>query len=158
LNRLYLPAPEPAPPGSAAVAAQAPAALVGRVAAAATVLRPAGVVEIDGERLDVVTSGEFVEAGRAVRGVAVEGNRLVGAPVRVADGQRGSVGLVLLLFLVGLLLLVAEVFLVSFGVMFLLSATALFGAVFLAFQESFAFGTTVLVGESLVAPTVLWGA
>jgi membrane-bound ClpP family serine protease len=164
LKRMYLPAPEPAAPGSSGVEATAPAALIGRTAAAATVLRPAGVVEIDGERLDVVTNGEFVEAGRPVRIVAIEGNRIVVEPVpggdgrHDAEGQRGNVGLVLLLVLVGLLLLVAEVFLVSAGVLFLLSAAALFGGVFLAFQEGTAFGTTVLVGESLVAPTVLWGA
>jgi membrane-bound serine protease (ClpP class) len=99
-----------------------------------------------------------------VRIVAIEGNRIVVEPVpggdgrHDAEGQRGNVGLVLLLVLVGLLLLVAEVFLVSAGVLFLLSAAALFGGVFLAFQEGTAFGTTVLVGESLVAPTVLWGA
>jgi membrane-bound serine protease (ClpP class) len=162
LKRIYLPAPEPAAPGSSGVAATASPALVGRTAAAATVLRPAGVVEIDGERLDVVTNGEFVEAGRAVRIVAVEGNRIVVEPVPGGDGrhdaQRGNVGLVLLLVLVGLLLLVAEVFLVSAGVLFLMSAAALFGGVFLAFQEGTAFGTAVLVGESLVAPAVLWGA
>jgi membrane-bound ClpP family serine protease len=40
----------------------------------------------------------------------------------------------------------------------LLSGTALVSAVFLSFQESSAFGTTVLVGEAILAPIVLWGA
>jgi len=46
----------------------------------------------------------------------------------------------------------------SFGVLALLSGSALIGAVFLAFQDNNAFGTTVLVAEAIVAPVVLWAA
>lgn len=42
-----------------------------------TDLRPAGIVLIDGAKVDVVTSGEQVEKGRRVRVVKVEGNRIV---------------------------------------------------------------------------------
>ncbi len=52
-------------------------ALIGRTGTVATFLRPAGIAEIDGERLDVVTTGDFIEAGVAVRVIAVEGNRIV---------------------------------------------------------------------------------
>ena len=44
---------------------------------AVTVLRPAGAAEIDGRRLDVVTQGEYLEAGTPVEVLRVEGNRIV---------------------------------------------------------------------------------
>ena len=134
-------------------------ALVGRVGSAATVLRPTGTMELDGERLDVVTEGEFVEAGTALRVLYVQGNRIVvgaaAAPATDRSGERGSVGVVLLLAVIGLALLVAEVFFVSFGVIAALSGLSLISAVFLAFQESTAFGVSVLVGEAIAAPVVL---
>ena len=52
-------------------------ALVGRTGKALTVLRPAGIADIDGVRLDVVTQGEFLNPGAAVEVVEVEGNRIV---------------------------------------------------------------------------------
>jgi membrane-bound serine protease (ClpP class) len=55
--------------------------LVGKEGTTITALRPAGAAEIDGRRLDVVTDGVFVEAGRVVRVVSVEGARIVVAPV-----------------------------------------------------------------------------
>jgi membrane-bound serine protease (ClpP class) len=60
---------------------EARAALVGREGRAITALRPAGAVEIDGQRLDVVTEGVFVDAGQPVRVLSVEGARIVVAPV-----------------------------------------------------------------------------
>jgi membrane-bound serine protease (ClpP class) len=42
-----------------------------------TPLRPAGIVEIDGERVDVVSTGEPVDAGETVEVVRVDGNRIV---------------------------------------------------------------------------------
>lgn len=51
--------------------------LVGQTGQAVTLLRPAGMADIGPERLDVVTEGEFIEPGTAVRVVAVEGNRIV---------------------------------------------------------------------------------
>ena len=55
----------------------APADLLGRRGEAVTSLRPAGQAEIDGERFDVVTDGDFVEAGRAITVLHVEGFRVV---------------------------------------------------------------------------------
>jgi membrane-bound serine protease (ClpP class) len=52
-----------------------------------TALRPAGVAELGGRRVDVVTDGVFVDAGRVVRVVAVEGARVVVAPVPSVAGQ-----------------------------------------------------------------------
>ena len=57
------------------------AELVGHEGKTLTALRPAGAAEIGGRRLDVVTDGVFVEAGRPVRVVSVEGARIVVAPI-----------------------------------------------------------------------------
>lgn len=42
-----------------------------------TVLRPAGMGEFDGVKLNVVSDGEFIAARETVRVIAVEGNRIV---------------------------------------------------------------------------------
>lgn len=42
-----------------------------------SMLRPSGLAMIDGERVDVVSDSEFLEAGVAIRVVEVEGNRVV---------------------------------------------------------------------------------
>jgi membrane-bound serine protease (ClpP class) len=42
-----------------------------------TELRPAGIVLIEGKKVDVVTAGEMVDKGKRVRVVKVEGNRVV---------------------------------------------------------------------------------
>jgi len=55
----------------------AAAGLLDRVGVAVTNLRPSGSVEIDGDRHDVVTQGEFVDRGAAIRVVEVEGFRVV---------------------------------------------------------------------------------
>jgi len=41
------------------------------------VLRPAGFAELKGQRIDVVTRGEVIEANVKVRVVDVEGNRVI---------------------------------------------------------------------------------
>jgi membrane-bound serine protease (ClpP class) len=51
--------------------------LLGREARAVTDLRPAGTVEVDDERVDVVTEGDYVKAGTPVRFVRAEGHRHV---------------------------------------------------------------------------------
>ncbi len=52
-------------------------ALVGQVGKAKTVLRPAGIVEINGEEYDVVSEGDIIEAGKSVQVIEVAGNRIV---------------------------------------------------------------------------------
>lgn len=42
-----------------------------------THLRPAGMAKIDSKRIDVVTEGTFIEKGKRIKVVAVEGNRIV---------------------------------------------------------------------------------
>jgi membrane-bound serine protease (ClpP class) len=51
--------------------------LVGRAGTAVTDLRPAGVAAVDGERIDVVTEGEYISAGSRVTVVRAEGYRHV---------------------------------------------------------------------------------
>jgi membrane-bound serine protease (ClpP class) len=55
--------------------------LVGRVAVALTDLHPGGTVQLDGERLDVVTEGDYVGRGARVRVLRSEGYRLVVQPI-----------------------------------------------------------------------------
>jgi membrane-bound serine protease (ClpP class) len=141
--------------GSAVLVDPQHTALLGRTGRALTVLRPAGAMELDGQRLDVVTAGEFVDAGAAVRILEVQGNRIVVEKVDTRGSERGSVGFVLLIALIGLVLLVAEVMLVSFGILLVAAAVLLFTAVFLAFQDSVAFGFVTLIGESIAGPLVL---
>ena len=50
---------------------------VGKTGAAHTPLRPAGIADLDGVRLNVVTEGDYIESGTPVRVVRVDGNRIV---------------------------------------------------------------------------------
>lgn len=52
-------------------------ALMGKTGRATTPLRPAGIADIQGERIDVVSEGELIDAGEGVRVVRVDGNRVV---------------------------------------------------------------------------------
>lgn len=74
----------PAPNIDTGVQQQRPP-LVDRIGTTVSELRPAGVVEIDGERIDVVTEGEYVEPGCGVRVVSEEGNRVVVEPIDAAQ-------------------------------------------------------------------------
>ena len=149
--------------------------LVDQVGTAVTVLRPTGTMELGRDRFDVVTEGEFLEAGQRVRVLYVRGNRVVVAAEPAADaddasdaevapggedrsGEAGSAGVVMLLCLVGLLLLFLEVMFVSMGVLGICAAGALLGSVFMAFQESVSFGIGVTVFEAIAAPVVMWSA
>ena len=42
-----------------------------------TVLRPAGIALIDGDRVNVVSGGEYIQSGAAVRVEEVEGSRVL---------------------------------------------------------------------------------
>jgi membrane-bound serine protease (ClpP class) len=52
------------------------ATLVGRTGRTRSSLRPAGIVEIDGERFDVVSDGELIEVGAPVVVARVDGSRI----------------------------------------------------------------------------------
>jgi membrane-bound serine protease (ClpP class) len=51
--------------------------LTGAEGVALTPLRPAGAIDLDGRRVDVVSDGAFIDAGAKVRVVRVEGTRVV---------------------------------------------------------------------------------
>ena len=53
------------------------AGLVGQVGEAVSVLRPAGKAQINGELLDVISDGPFINPGSDVQVVSVAGNRIV---------------------------------------------------------------------------------
>jgi membrane-bound serine protease (ClpP class) len=110
--------------------------MIGRTGTAATDLRPAGILEVDGRRFDVVTAGAFIDRGSAVRVVSIDGNRIV---VELADGSgssgEASIGLLFLLVVIGLGLILAEVFFVSFGILSVGAAVSLVSAIFLAFTQ-----------------------
>jgi membrane-bound serine protease (ClpP class) len=52
-------------------------ALMGRVGLALTPLRPSGTMEVDGERVDVVAEGDFVEKGEKVQIIEADGTRTI---------------------------------------------------------------------------------
>ena len=58
---------------SSPVVKQKNQSLEGKTGTAITPLRPAGIAEIDGKRLNVSTYGNFIEPGQPVTVVAVEG-------------------------------------------------------------------------------------
>lgn len=51
--------------------------LIGAEGIALTTLRPSGTAEINGKRVDVVTESEYVEKGKKLKVIAVEGIRIV---------------------------------------------------------------------------------
>lgn len=51
--------------------------IVGKIATTLTPLYPSGVAELDGERIDVVSEGRYIESGKEVVIVEVEGFRIV---------------------------------------------------------------------------------
>ena len=55
--------------------------LVGAEGVTRSYLRPAGVADIEGQRVDVITEGGMVRRGTRVRVIEVEGNRVVVRPV-----------------------------------------------------------------------------
>ncbi|MEG3070416.1 MAG: NfeD family protein [Candidatus Syntrophopropionicum ammoniitolerans] len=50
---------------------------MGKEGTAFTPLRPAGTAEVAGQRLDVVTEGEFIHSGMQIRVIKVENIRIV---------------------------------------------------------------------------------
>jgi membrane-bound serine protease (ClpP class) len=60
---------------------------LGHCGTAATPLRPAGVAHLDGARVDVVSEGEFIEAGEPIVVIRVDGNRIVVRRTRTPNAQ-----------------------------------------------------------------------
>lgn len=55
--------------------------LVGKTGEALTDLRPGGLAMIEGKRIDVVSTGAYVEKGSPIRIVEVSSNRVTAAPM-----------------------------------------------------------------------------
>ena len=53
------------------------ATMIGTVGVTASILRPAGVAVFNGQKFDVVTRGDFIEAGCEVEVVETSGNRII---------------------------------------------------------------------------------
>jgi len=64
--------------------------LLGKEGRTLTPLRPAGLVEIDERRIDVVSDSELIGAGVRVRVVEVEGNRVVVEPVEESPAEEAE--------------------------------------------------------------------
>lgn len=60
-----------------ASAPESDARLLGRRGRTSSPLRPAGIAEIDGQRVDVVSEGELIDAGQFIQVTRVDGNRIV---------------------------------------------------------------------------------
>jgi membrane-bound serine protease (ClpP class) len=52
-------------------------ALIGKAGKATTSLHPTGIAQIEGQRIDVVSEGELIDAGESISVVRVDGNRVV---------------------------------------------------------------------------------
>jgi membrane-bound serine protease (ClpP class) len=50
---------------------------IGQEGFALSMLRPSGLAEINGERLDVISSGDYVDKGKPVRVISVDGTRIL---------------------------------------------------------------------------------
>ena len=50
---------------------------LGKQGRASSPLHPAGIAEIEGQRVDVVSDGELIDAGRLIEVIRVDGNRIV---------------------------------------------------------------------------------
>ncbi|MEZ5989171.1 MAG: NfeD family protein [Planctomycetota bacterium] len=157
VNRLLLEANRPgdAPVTAAAAGGEPFAFLVGRDGEALTDLRPAGKVAVDGEPYDVVTEGRFVERGQRVRVLLVRANRIVVERSDAPEAGEIAVPWLVLLMCVGMLLIVAEVFIPSMGVLSILSAVTIVTTVFLSFQHGTGVGLGFLVSALVTVPVVL---
>lgn len=60
---------------------------LGKKGRAWSALRPAGIVEFEGERVDVVSDGELIDAGQCVEVTRVDGNRIVVRRVPHINGK-----------------------------------------------------------------------
>ena len=60
---------------------------IGREGVALTALRPAGIAEFDGVKLNVVSDGEYIQAENRISVLSVEGNRIVVRELKPIQAQ-----------------------------------------------------------------------
>lgn len=63
---------------------------LGKTGLAVSPLRPSGIAQFDGQRVDVVSEGEFIDAGDPVEVTRVEGNRVVVRKVAASSERSES--------------------------------------------------------------------
>ena len=68
--------------GSSSLAEEKMQEMIGKCGTVLNPLHPAGIAEFDGQRLDVVSHGEFVEKGSTVRIDKIEGVRILVSEVK----------------------------------------------------------------------------
>jgi len=61
--------------------------LIGKTGIAITTLRPAGIAEIDGKRVDVATAGEFIKKGETITVIQAQGMHI---RVRAGGAERAA--------------------------------------------------------------------
>lgn len=61
--------------------------LIGKIGVAITTLRPAGIAEIDGKRVDVATAGEFIKKGETITVIQAQGMHI---RVRAGGAERAA--------------------------------------------------------------------
>lgn len=59
--------------------------LIGKLAKSMTPLRPSGTIMLEGERIDAVTEGGYVDPGKVVKIIKVEGSRIVVREVKEGE-------------------------------------------------------------------------
>lgn len=74
-NKLVLSDSEKAENGYVSVSEEP--SLLGKTGVAITILRPVGIAEIDGKRVEVVSDGEFIQPGTEIKVIKVEGMRVL---------------------------------------------------------------------------------
>lgn len=74
-NRLVLSESEKAEEGFVSVSEEPE--LLGKTGVAITILRPVGIAEIEGKRVEVVSDGEFIQPGTKIKVIKVEGMRVL---------------------------------------------------------------------------------
>ncbi|MCC7242122.1 MAG: nodulation protein NfeD [Acidobacteria bacterium] len=65
---------------------------LGRHGTAISTLRPAGIADLDGERVDVVSEGTFIDAGEPIDVIHVDGNRIVVRRTRAGQTEGSGHG------------------------------------------------------------------
>ncbi|MCX7611058.1 MAG: ATP-dependent Clp protease proteolytic subunit [Ignavibacterium sp.] len=74
-NRLVLSEAEKAEEGYVSVSEEQ--SLLGKIGVTVSILRPVGIAEIDGKRVEVVSDGEFIQPGTKIKVIKVEGMKVV---------------------------------------------------------------------------------
>lgn len=64
--------------------------LIGATGKTLTLLSPGGLVQVEGERLHCKSEGMLIDAGEAVKVVAIAGNLVVVRPVSIAEMRRSE--------------------------------------------------------------------